>query len=139
MSGQLKSKIALFVVAFAVWCLLNWVPDWQHLVVGVFVALFVTYMTSDLFAPRSRLVGQPMRVWYFIAHYIPALAWECLKANIDVAYRVIHPDLRSTRNQPSLVSEGAPSTASDTRTRHMAEGMFGTVHGSLPSLGVLVL
>lgn len=30
---------------------------------------------------------------FWFACYLFVFVWECLKANIDVAYRVIHPDL----------------------------------------------
>ncbi|MFC1480526.1 Na+/H+ antiporter subunit E [Candidatus Omnitrophota bacterium] len=89
----MKSKIVLFVLAFLVWCLLSWVPDWQHLLVGVFVALFVAFMLGDLFVTRPELLKHPRRYWYFVVQYIPRFLWECFKANIDVAYRVMHPAL----------------------------------------------
>lgn len=89
----MKSRIVLFLVAFLLWSLLNWVPDWQHLLIGVFIAWFIAFMTGDLFITRPHVLKHPLRYWYFIAHYLPTFLWECLKANIDVAYRVIHPQL----------------------------------------------
>lgn len=89
----MKSRIILFILALLVWALLNWVPDWQHLAVGVFVAALVSYITGDLFVKRPYVVRQPLRYWYFIAVYVPVFLWECFKANIDVAYRVLHPQL----------------------------------------------
>jgi len=88
-----KSRIVLFIIAFLVWCLLNWVPDWQHLGVGVFIALFVAYMTGDFFVNRPHVFKHPFRYWYFIFYYLPVFLWECFKANVDVAYRVINPRL----------------------------------------------
>jgi len=88
-----KSRIVLFILAFLVWSLLNWVPDWQHLIVGIFVAAFVAFMTGDFFIQRPHVLKHPLRYWYFIVFYIPVFLWECLKANIDVAYRVLHPKL----------------------------------------------
>ena len=35
----------------------------------------------------------PLRYWYFFVHYLPVFVWECFKANLDVAYRVLHPRL----------------------------------------------
>ncbi len=87
----MKSKIVLFLVAFLVWTFLNWVPDWQHLVVGIFIAGFVAYLTGDLFITRPHLLKHPLRYWYFFVYYLPLFFWECLKANLDVAYRVLHP------------------------------------------------
>jgi len=88
-----KSKIILFAVGFVVWCFLNWVPDWQHLIVGVFVAFFVALMTGDLFIQRADMPAHPKRYWYFLFHYLPVFLWEIIKANVDVAYRVLHPKL----------------------------------------------
>jgi len=31
--------------------------------------------------------------WIAFVHYIPVFLWEMLKANLDVAYRVLHPKL----------------------------------------------
>ncbi len=88
----MKSKILLFLLGFLVWSLLNWVPDWQHIVVGVFVSAFVAHMTGDLFVKRAHLFTHIERYLWFL-YYIPIFIWECFKANIDVAYRVLHPDL----------------------------------------------
>ncbi|MFH1360625.1 MAG: Na+/H+ antiporter subunit E [Candidatus Omnitrophota bacterium] len=89
----MKKKITLFIIAFFTWCLLSWVPDWQHLSVGVFVALFVSLITGDLFIQRPDLLKHPKRYFYFFFVYMPVFTWEVLKANIDVAYRVLHPQL----------------------------------------------
>jgi len=86
-------KLILFIIAFFVWCLLNWVPDWQHLLVGLFIAGFVSYMTGDLFIQRPHVLTHTKRYYYFMFHYLPVFLWEVIKANIDVAYRVIHPKL----------------------------------------------
>lgn len=88
----MKNRIILFIFGFVAWVLLNWVPDWQHLVVGVFVSAFVAYLTGDFFIRRTHLLTHAGRyVWFF--YYLPIFAWECIKANIDVAYRVLHPKL----------------------------------------------
>lgn len=88
----MKSKIILFILAFFVWLLLNWVPDWQHIVTGIFVAALVAYITGDLFIQRPHLLKHPRRYLWFL-YYIPVFLWEMLKANVDVAYRVAHPKL----------------------------------------------
>ncbi|NQT90618.1 MAG: hypothetical protein HQ558_05130, partial [Candidatus Omnitrophica bacterium] len=48
----MKSKIVMFFIAYLAWCLLSWVPDWQHLAIGVFVAALVSVITSDLFVVK---------------------------------------------------------------------------------------
>ncbi|MBD3264990.1 MAG: Na+/H+ antiporter subunit E, partial [Candidatus Omnitrophica bacterium] len=54
---------------------------------------FVTFMTGDLFVSRPHLLSHPQRYFYFFFCYIPVFIWQCIKANIDVAYRVVHPAL----------------------------------------------
>ena len=88
----MKARIILFLLAMVVWSMLNWPPDWQHLMVGVVVSALVAYITGDMFIQRTYLFTHPERyIWFF--YYIPVLIWEMAKANIDVAYRVIHPNL----------------------------------------------
>jgi len=89
----MKSRITMFFVTFIVWCLLDWVPDWQHLIIGIFVSFFVTFMIGDLFITLPHVLKHPLQYWYFFAYYLPIFLWECFKANLDVAYRVLHPRL----------------------------------------------
>ncbi len=86
----MKSRIILFILGFVAWLLLAWPPDYQHVLVGIFVAALVAFLTGDFFVSRPHIFAHPWRYFYFLA-YIPVFIWECLKANIDVAYRVIHP------------------------------------------------
>lgn len=87
-----KSQIILFVLALLIWSFLTWPPDLQHLIIGLFVCIFVSFMTGDMFVKRPHRFKQFTRyLWFF--YYIPLFIWECIKANIDVAYRVAHPDL----------------------------------------------
>jgi multicomponent Na+:H+ antiporter subunit E len=72
---------------------LSWVPDTQHLVVGVIAALFVSILTGDLFIQRPHVLKHPRRYWSFFFEYLPVFLWEIIRANIDVAYRVLHPRL----------------------------------------------
>lgn len=88
----MSSKIILFVLSLLVWTLLSWPPDWQHLVVGIVVALLISFATGDMFAKRPHLFKQPKRYFLFFFYYLPVFIWECIKANLDVAYRVSHPD-----------------------------------------------
>lgn len=86
----MRSKIVLFIFGLVVWCGLVWPPDPQHIIVGFIVALIVAAMTGDLFVSRPHILKHPSRYFWFIV-YIPVFLWGCLKANLDVAYRVFHP------------------------------------------------
>ncbi|MBU1912280.1 MAG: Na+/H+ antiporter subunit E [Candidatus Omnitrophica bacterium] len=88
----MKSKLVLFIVGFIVWSLLTWPLDFQHLVVGLIVAAFVAFITGDLFSRRPHHFGHITRYIWF-CYYVPMFLWSCLKANIDVALRVLNPKL----------------------------------------------
>ncbi len=88
----MSSKLILFILAFIVWILLTFSLDIQHLIVGVFVSLFVSFMSGDLFTKRPHVFKHPQRYFWFLL-YIPLFIWECFKANLDVALRVIRPSL----------------------------------------------
>ena len=87
----MKSRIILFFLGLLVWLGLCWPVDLQHILVGVLVAGFVSFMTGDLFVKRPYVFKHASRYLWFI-YYLPMFIWECVKANIDVAYRVIHPN-----------------------------------------------
>lgn len=89
----MKSRITMFIVGFVVWCLLNWLPDWQNLVVGAVVSALVSAVMGSFLVTRPHLRHNFMRFVYFVTHYVPVFLWELVKANLDVAYRVIHPAL----------------------------------------------
>ena len=88
----MRSRTILFIFAFLVWMGLTWPPDWQHFVIGILVAGFVSFMTGDMFVRRPHVFKHPKRYFWFL-YYLPFFIWECFKANIDVAWRVGHPDM----------------------------------------------
>lgn len=88
----MRSRIILFILGLFVWLLLGWPPDLQHLLVGIVIAGFVAFMTGDMFVKRPGVFIHIKRYLWF-SYYLPLFIWECIKANIDVAYRVSHPDL----------------------------------------------
>lgn len=82
----------LFILWFLIWELLCWPMDRYDIVIGIFVALFVTFMTADFFTSKHRLKRKFTRYAWFV-YYTAVFLWECVKANIDVAFRVLHPDM----------------------------------------------
>ena len=88
----MKSRTILFIIALSTWAFLTWPPDLEHLLVGILVSAFVSFVIGDMFVKRPHLLKHPQRyLWFF--YFVPVFIWECLKANLDVAYRVAHPDL----------------------------------------------
>ncbi len=88
----MRARGILFILAFVVWMPLSWPADGQHLLVGIGVAALVACLTGDFFVQEGR-TKKPLRWWYLFSRYLPVFVWECIKANIDVACRIIHPEL----------------------------------------------
>lgn len=85
-------KFAYFLVLFALWLLLTWSVDPRELAVGAVVSLGLAAVMGHLY-PRhiDRLFRPKSWFWFFL--YVPYFLYYCLKANLDVAFRVLHPDL----------------------------------------------
>lgn len=85
-------RIVLFVLSYGLWLLLT-LPnfhDWPVFVVGAVVALIVAIFFGGEFSHRPLAFLNPRR-WFWAIVYIPVFLWHMLVANLDVAFRVLHP------------------------------------------------
>jgi len=98
-------RLVLFITIYAAWLLLVFPYDaarvsaglkaWdvQSIILGVGVAVFCAIVlprsVTDVFSPK---LLNPLR-WFWAIIYILILVYEVIKANLHVAYIVIHPDL----------------------------------------------
>jgi len=91
-SEKVKGFIWLLVVTFILWFALTSKLDWQEFICGILICLIISlfgaHIYSKLGLPRFTLKGV-----LFSLVYIIVLLWEIIKANFDVAYRVIHPKM----------------------------------------------
>jgi multicomponent Na+:H+ antiporter subunit E len=63
-----------------------------NIIVGVVISFIVTlFMSKYSLKVKGKVFHIHRYFWAFI--YLFIFLWECLKANIDVAYRVLHPGL----------------------------------------------
>ncbi len=83
-------RFIIFVVGLLTWLGLTWSLNIFSVAAGAALALFVAFMISDMFVRKIRVKGRAV-LW--LLYYIPVFIWACIKANFDVAYRVIHPGL----------------------------------------------
>lgn len=89
--------VLLFILWYAVWIALSWPLAGHEVFTGIAAALFVTFMTIDLDGKAgAREKRNPFSyfarlVWFLC--YVVVFLWECLRANVDVAFRVLHPTL----------------------------------------------
>lgn len=94
-----KQKISraffVFAITLAVWLLFTWpfAPvDWVMIVAGSLVALVCGTILGGL-STRHPVKGiNPIR-YFWGGCYVLALAWWVMIANLDVAFRVLHPDV----------------------------------------------
>lgn len=85
-------KLILFIALFGLWLLLVWSTERQDLVAGFLLALLVAVVFGSVFLSEPKHVVAPKR-WFLFCCYVPYFLYWCARANLDVAYRVIHPDL----------------------------------------------
>ncbi|MGE4357259.1 MAG: Na+/H+ antiporter subunit E [Candidatus Omnitrophota bacterium] len=88
----LYSRTVTFFVSFVLWLFLSFSLDWQHVLIGIIIAGVVALLMGDMFAEEGKRWFELHRYGWFVVYMI-VFAFECIKANIDVAYRVIHPYL----------------------------------------------
>lgn len=85
-------KTVLFIVVFICWLILTWTLYVPSFLIGIGIALFISFWFADLFTQHPENFFQIKRFFYLLL-YIPIFIFYCILANIDVAYRVLHPKL----------------------------------------------
>lgn len=85
-------QVLCIVFTFVLWLLLTWAPGVADVFVGVVVALLVATLLSHIYPDDPHKALDPRRVFWFLV-YIPYFLFYCVRANLDVAYRVLHPDM----------------------------------------------
>ena len=53
----------------------------------------VVFLIDHILKAHDRELNLHPKPLYFLFVYLPIFLWECVKANLDVAYRVLHPNL----------------------------------------------
>lgn len=86
------NRIVYIFLTFAVWLLLTWSVDIQNIIAGIIVSFLCTVFIGHLFFDNAIKIFSPRRVFWFL-YYIPVFLIHLIKANIDVAYRVLHVDI----------------------------------------------
>ena len=82
----------LFILLSIVWMALTSSFHWQELLAGILISLIISLFLSKSYADLGLPVLNIRRL-LFLFIYIAVLFNEIIKANIDVAYRVIHPKM----------------------------------------------
>ncbi len=87
-----KSRIIVFIFSFIVWIALTDIKSYEEIIVGLVLAVLISLLAGHFLVTTEKSQHPFRRVLYFII-YIFKFFWEMIKANIEVAYLVIHPYL----------------------------------------------
>ena len=82
--------LTLFIILFLFWLLLTFELSPGNLITGAIAGLITTLFFGRFFVSGVKKFFQPARYFWLLV-YLFVFIWECLKANFDVAYRVLHP------------------------------------------------
>jgi len=91
----MKKATVLFVVCLVLWILLVWPfgrgpAGGADVLAGVLAAGLTAAVMREISVTRVGRWLNPVR-WFWAAVYLVVLAYYIVRANLDVAYRVLHP------------------------------------------------
>jgi multicomponent Na+:H+ antiporter subunit E len=89
---SLKNFIYLFIILMVIWMALTLSVNKQELLLGIVVSFILSLALHKSF----QIIGFPkvtIKKVFYLCIYIIILFKEIIIANIDVAYRVIHPKM----------------------------------------------
>lgn len=82
--------LAFFILSMIFWLLITFRLTVSNLVVGAIASLLCTIIFAKHYFTGVGKFIQPVR-WFWFLIYLFVFTWSCIKANFDVAYRVLHP------------------------------------------------
>ena len=78
-----------FLILLGIWLLLTWSVQWQEVLVGAVVALIAELLLGDIFPIGAIKIFNPVRLYWMVVYAFVFGAYV-IKANFDVAYRVLN-------------------------------------------------
>jgi multicomponent Na+:H+ antiporter subunit E len=82
--------VAVFILSLIFWLLLTFKFTFPNLIVGSVASVICSAIFTKYYFHSVYKFLQPRRYFWFLV-YLFIFIWECIKANLDVAYRVLHP------------------------------------------------
>lgn len=90
MTVKRRSRIIVFILTYLVWMALTGIGSFQELSAGLIIALIVSLIAGHFLIITEKNTGVLKRI-LFMLKYVFIFIWEMIKANLHVAYLVIHP------------------------------------------------
>ena len=148
--GRLTNIALQFSVLFLFWIILSGRYEARYISFGILSAGLVTFLTNDLFYSLFAQGGKEkasirlalVQLWRFIV-YIPWLLSRIIKANIQVAYLVLHPRMpidpvllqyrtRLCRSVTQVILANSITLMPGTVTVSLQDGRY-LIHALVPS------
>jgi len=90
-------RLIYFVLAFVIWILLTWpfakgTIDVQVVIAGLIASILVAVLFHEILPKEHRVFISPVRVFWALV-YLPVFFYYVIKANLDVVYRALHPQM----------------------------------------------
>ena len=82
--------VAIFILSMIFWLLITFRITVPNIIVGSIAAAICSAIFGRYYFHNVYKFLQPQRYFWFLV-YLVIFIWECIKANFDVAYRVLHP------------------------------------------------
>jgi len=95
-TSKLSRFLYAFIIYLIIWCIFIYSPgiDSEHFLqefsVGVIFSLIAAGFSYTHLSSKGLRNFSPRRIWWAI-RYAPVFLWAMIRANLDVAYRVLHP------------------------------------------------
>jgi len=89
---KVKGFVWLLLVTFVLWLALSSKLDLPELIAGGVACLIVSLFGAGIYSKLGLPLVSIKRILFSLV-YVIVLFWEIIKANFDVAYRVIHPKM----------------------------------------------
>jgi len=86
------NRFLYFLILLVVWLLLTWSVDVQNVAAGIVVSVLCALFLGHLFFENTARMFNPRRIFWFL-YYLPVFFLHMIRANLDVAYRVLHRDV----------------------------------------------
>ena len=90
-------RIIYFVLYFIIWILLTWpfvddTFDKQVVIAGLVASIIVAILFHEILPKEHHVFLSPVRIFWFLV-YVPVFFYYVTKANLDVVYRALHPEM----------------------------------------------
>jgi len=89
---RIRNFIYLFLFLVAIWLCLTSTFEWQELAAGILISIVLAFFLSESYSTLGLPPLSLKRLLSFVM-YLGVLFKEIVIANIDVAFRVLHPKM----------------------------------------------